>query len=70
VIAQARELLYRKVRIGSSPYAYTVNPGKPFSAYGMEQQGQIVEDCFRGKPDARTISPFHPAAAAHAVPSA
>jgi hypothetical protein len=67
--AQARHLLHRKVRIGSSPYAYTVTPGKPFSAYGMEQQGQIVEDCFRGNPKARAISPFYPAAI-HAVPSA
>jgi uncharacterized protein DUF4157 len=60
VAAQVRELLHRKARIGSSPYAYTVNPGKPFAAYGMEQQGQIVEDCFRGHPRARAISPFHP----------
>lgn len=72
VAAQARELLHRKTKIGTSPYAYTANPGKPFSAYGMEQQGQIVEDCFRGNPDARAISPFRPdpAARAHAVPSA
>jgi len=26
----------------------------------MEQQGQIVEDCFRGYPDALTISPIRP----------
>ena len=72
VAAQARELLYRKAGIGSSPYRYTADPGKPFSAYGMEQQGQIVEDCFRGHPSARAISPFHPGRAAgnHAVPSA
>jgi hypothetical protein len=68
-VAQARHLLYRKVRMGSSPYAYTVTPGKPFSAYGMEQQGQIVEDCFRGNPKARAISPFYPVTT-QAVPSA
>jgi uncharacterized protein DUF4157 len=60
VVAQVRELLHRKVRIGSSPYAYTADPAKPFAAYGMEQQGQIVEDCFRGHPSAWAISPFHP----------
>ena len=58
--AQLRDLLYRTGHIGSSPYHYILEPGKPFSAYGMEQQGQIVEDCFRGSPDALTISPFHP----------
>jgi hypothetical protein len=70
--AQARELLHRKARIGSSPYHYTADPGKPFSAYGMEQQGQIVEDCFRGHPRARAISPFHPGRTPgrQAVPSA
>jgi Domain of unknown function (DUF4157) len=70
--AQARELLYRKAGIGSSPYPYTADPGKPFTAYGIEQQGQIVEDCFRGHPPARAISPFHPGREPpnHAVPSA
>jgi uncharacterized protein DUF4157 len=58
--AQTRELLYRMMRLGSSPYWYRTEPGKPFSAYGMEQQGQIVEDCFRGYPLAEEISPFHP----------
>jgi hypothetical protein len=53
---QTRELLHRKFKLGSSPYAYTLDPGKPFSAYGMEQQAQIVEDRFR--------------AGTHAVPSA
>jgi hypothetical protein len=58
--AQARDLLFRKMRIGSSPYQYKLESGKPFEAYGMEQQGQIVEDCFRGQPVARTLSPFQP----------
>jgi hypothetical protein len=58
--AQVRDLLFRKMRIGSSPYRYQVEPGKPFEAYGMEQQGQIVEDCFRGHSAARSVSPFQP----------
>ena len=58
--AQLRDLLYRTMRVGSSPYWYRVEPGKPFEAYGMEQQGQIVEDCFRGHPGARGLSPFQP----------
>jgi hypothetical protein len=60
ITAQLRHLLYRKMRVGSSPYWYRCEPGKPFEAYGMEQQGQIVEDCFRGHPVARAISPFQP----------
>jgi len=72
VAAQARELVHRKAGIGCSPYRYTADPGKPFTAYGMEQQGQIVEDCFRGHPPARAISPFQPGRAPgnQAVPSA
>lgn len=58
--AQVRELLHRAARIGSSQYHYCPEPSKPFEAYGMEQQGQIVEDCFRGDPIARALSPFHP----------
>ena len=57
---QIRDLLHRKVRIGSSPYHYSAEPGKQFHEYGMEQQGQIVEDCFRGYPPAKAISPFQP----------
>jgi hypothetical protein len=45
--AQVRDLLHRRLRLGSSPYRYEVQPGKPLSAYGMEQQAQIVEDRFR-----------------------
>ena len=33
--------------VGRSPYHYRLEDGKPFEAYGMEQQGQIVEDSFR-----------------------
>jgi hypothetical protein len=30
--------------------------GRPFEAYGMEQQAQIVEDALRGSTAARTIT--------------
>ena len=59
-VTQLRDLLYRGSGIGRSQYRYHPEPGKPFSAYGMEQQGQIVEDCFRGFPMAQAISPFWP----------
>jgi hypothetical protein len=70
--AQFRDLLYRATGIGSSPYRYNIEPGKSFNQYGMEQQGQIVEDCFRGRPLARAISPFRPATGTddQAIPSA
>ena len=42
-----RELRWR-LGLGPSPYAYELEPEKPFDRYRMEQQGQIVEDCFRG----------------------
>jgi hypothetical protein len=44
---QLRHLFYRKLAIGSNPYDYQVEPGKPFTSYGMEQQAQMVEDRFR-----------------------
>ncbi|MFL5494101.1 MAG: DUF4157 domain-containing protein [Gemmatimonadales bacterium] len=47
-ITQLRDLLHRTLGLGESPYAYQVEIGKPFEAYGMEQQAQIVEDSFRG----------------------
>jgi hypothetical protein len=58
--AQLQDLLYRTMRIGMSSYSYQCVPGKPFEAYGIEQQGQIVEDCFRGDSAARSLSPFQP----------
>jgi hypothetical protein len=58
--AQLRQLLYETLRIGTSPYHYLHLPLQQFDAYGMEQQGQIVEDSFRGHPVARAISPFRP----------
>ena len=45
--AQLRDLLHRTFGVGSSPYAYRHEDGKPFECYGMEQQAQIVEDAFR-----------------------
>jgi hypothetical protein len=59
-ITQLRDLLHRTLGLGESPYTYQVEIGKPFEAYGMEQQGQIVEDCFRGDPAALGVSPFRP----------
>ncbi|HEU5169576.1 MAG TPA: DUF4157 domain-containing protein [Gemmatimonadales bacterium] len=56
---RVRELRHR-LGLGHSPYAW--EPGLPFSEYGMEQQGQIVEDCFRGCPHAASISPYQPGA--------
>jgi len=58
--AQLRDLLHRTLGIGSSPYHYRLEAGKPFQAYGMEQQGQIVEDGFRGDAAALTVSPYRP----------
>jgi len=57
---QARYLLHRVLGVGSSPYAYRFEEVKPFESYGMEQQGQIVEDCFRRDGLARRISPYRP----------
>lgn len=57
---QLRDLLHRTLRVGSSPYAYRLESGKAFEAYGMEQQGQIVEDSFRGDRAALAVSPFRP----------
>lgn len=59
--AQLRELLFRRLGLGRSPYAYVLENGKPFEAYGIEQQGQIVEDSFRGDPAALAVSPYRPA---------
>ena len=45
--AQLRDVLHRGLGVGSSPYAYRREVGKPFEAYGMEQQAQMVEDLVR-----------------------
>ena len=65
-MTQLRDLLHRTLGLGESPYAYRVEIGKPFEAYGMEQQAQIVEDCFRGDATALAVSPFGPAPDDHA----
>jgi Domain of unknown function (DUF4157) len=57
---QGRYLLHRLLGVSSSPYTYTIEEQKPFESYGMEQQGQIVEDCFRSDGLARRISPYRP----------
>jgi uncharacterized protein DUF4157 len=59
-VAQLRELLFRRFGVGRSPYVYRLETGKPFDAYGMEQQGQIVEDSFRGDVQALAVSPYRP----------
>jgi hypothetical protein len=59
-MAQLRDLLHRTLGIGQSPYRYHLEAGKPFEAYGMEQQGQIVEDGFRGDTAALAVSPYRP----------
>ena len=50
---------FREVRhqrgLGTSPYDYRSESPKPFELYGMEQQGQIVEDWFRGLAAAREL---------------
>jgi hypothetical protein len=69
LITQMQDLLHRWTGIGSSPYHYIISPGKPFRAYGMEQQGQIVEDSFRGDPAALAVSPHRPDST-YAIPSA
>jgi len=45
--AQLRDLLHRATGAGASPYAYQQQSGKPFDAYGMEQQAQMAEDRVR-----------------------
>jgi hypothetical protein len=49
-----RELRHRR-GLGVSPYEYGCEPPKPFEQYSMEQQGQIVEDWFRGSTLARKV---------------
>ena len=45
-------------------YRWREVPGKGFEEFSMEQQGQIVEDCFNAasprRSEARQISPFRP----------
>ena len=46
-MVQLRDLVHRVFGVGHSPYSYRLKKGKPLGEYGMEQQGQIVEDWFR-----------------------
>jgi Domain of unknown function (DUF4157) len=56
IAAQFRDLLHRRLGVGESPYVYRLEDGKPFEEYGMEQQGQIVEDSVRGSAGARALT--------------
>ena len=58
--AQVRHLAYRWLGAGSNPYDYRIEAGKPFDQYGMEEQGLIVVDCFRGDRAALAVSPYRP----------
>jgi hypothetical protein len=53
-----RSLLRRNV------YRWEFQPGKSFADYGMEQQGQIVQDCFditsTKRAAAQVVSPYSP----------
>jgi hypothetical protein len=53
-VEQAKHLLSR-MGITRSPYDWRSVPRRPFGDYGMEQQGQLVEDACRGDPIAREI---------------
>lgn len=55
VAEQARHLLSR-VGMASDPYDWRRGPRRRFEEYGMEQQGQLVEDAYRGDPTARAIA--------------
>lgn len=52
---QFRDLLHRSLGAGGNPYAYRLEPDKPFESYGMEQQAMIIEDASRGRSLARAI---------------
>ena len=51
---QARHLLSR-AGLARNPYDWRSVPRRAFAEYGMEQQGQLVEDACRGDPVAREI---------------
>jgi hypothetical protein len=52
---QLRHLLHHALGLGRNPYAWHGDGERPFETYGMEQQGQIVEDATRGHPGARRV---------------
>jgi hypothetical protein len=45
---------------GGNPYDWRSTGLTKFSSFGMEQQGQIVQDCFLGSSSACGISPYRP----------
>jgi hypothetical protein len=45
--AQLRDFLHRSLGVCASPYAYCRDERKPFHAFGMEEQAQMVEDRVR-----------------------
>ncbi len=53
-----------RILLGRDVYRWEFEPGKLFHHYGMEQQGQIVEDCYDvaspRRAHALLISPFTP----------
>jgi hypothetical protein len=51
---QAQHLLSR-IGLASNPYDWRRAGVKPFEEYGMEQQGQLVEDAARGDGVARDV---------------
>jgi len=55
IVDRFRELRHQR-GLGPSPYDYSSESPKPFELYGMEQQGQIVEDRFRGLAAARELT--------------
>jgi hypothetical protein len=54
VVEQAKHLLSR-LGMARNPYDWRSGPRRSFAEYGMEQQGQLVEDACRGDPIAREI---------------
>lgn len=54
IAEQARHLLSR-IGLARNPYDWRSVQPREFAEYGMEQQGQIVEDACRGDPIARAI---------------
>ncbi len=58
---RVRDVLHLTIGYGPGPYQYVLD-GRPFEAYGMEQQGRIVEDCFNGDAGAQSVSPYSPTA--------
>ena len=55
VFEQARHLLSR-FGAAADPYDWRRGPERRFEEYGMEQQGQLVEDAYRGDATARAIA--------------